>query len=356
MVKDHNLNSSISKAILHFFFGIIILWFLYTVLEVILIFIFAIILALVMNAPVNWLEKRNLKRGLGTLVVFIICLVIIAFIIWLVAPEVSKQIKSLTTSLPSYIDKLKKTFLVITDEYPSVSEQLNQKTVTTNLSSIIGRIGRFSLSFISFIFLALLVISMVVYMVANPKPLIKIYLSLFAPENRNKATNAFAKFSKGIIGWMYSNMVAGSIEAILSGIFLWWMDIPGFLVWASIALFAELIPKIGAYIMALPPILIALTIDPVTAFWVALFYITMNELVGNFVIPKIRASTMNLHPVSSLIVMLALGSAFGIPGALIATPVTAIIKAFYEEFYLNSAEDKFLEKSAEMALLGKTIE
>ena len=66
----------------------------------------------------------------------------------------------------------------------------------------------------------------------------------------------------------------------------------------------------------------------------ALFYLLLNEVVGNFVIPRIRASTMDMHASSVMFMMLAMAAAFGIPGALIATPAAAFVKAYYEEFYL----------------------
>jgi predicted PurR-regulated permease PerM len=44
---------------------------------------------------------------------------------------------------------------------------------------------------------------------------------------------------------------------------------------------------------------------------------------------------MNIHPVSILFIVLAMASAFGFLGALLATPMTAIIKAYYEEFFIS---------------------
>ena len=109
----------------------------------------------------------------------------------------------------------------------------------------------------------------------------------------------------------------------------------GALVWGALALFSELIPKIGFYIMSIPPVLGALSVSPLTALWELIFFLALNEIIGDFVMPKLRSSTMNIHPVSSIFLLLAMGSAFGLTGALMATPLAAIIKAFYEEFYVK---------------------
>jgi len=62
---------------------------------------------------------------------------------------------------------------------------------------------------------------------------------------------------------------------------------------------------------------------------------------------------MNLHPVSTLFVMLAMASAFGLIGALIATPLTAFIKAYYEEFFLSNTSDKSIKEEIDIILEGK---
>ena len=70
------------------------------------------------------------------------------------------------------------------------------------------------------------------------------------------------------------------------------------------------------------------------AIWVALFYLITNELAGNLVAPVVRGSTMEIHPVVILFYTIAMASAFGLVGALIATPLAAFVKAYYDEFYL----------------------
>ncbi len=105
--------------------------------------------------------------------------------------------------------------------------------------------------------------------------------------------------------------------------------------------------------MAIPPTLIALSIDPLTALWVLVFYLSLNEIMFDFVMPRIRASTMDLHPVSTIFVMLTMGSAFGFIGALIATPLTAFIKAFYEEFYLASVPKESIDEQIDIVLHTK---
>jgi putative permease len=74
---------------------------------------------------------------------------------------------------------------------------------------------------------------------------------------------------------------------------------------------------------------------PWTALWVFGFYLVLTEIVGDFLMPKLSATSMNIHPVSIILALLLMGAAFGFVGILLATPAAAFLKAFYEEFYLS---------------------
>jgi predicted PurR-regulated permease PerM len=113
------------------------------------------------------------------------------------------------------------------------------------------------------------------------------------------------------------------------------MRVPGAWVWGVLAFFSQLIPRVGFYLMAIPPTLVALAISPLTALWVAVFFLALDEILGDFIMPRLRSSSMNLHPVTIMFFLLIIGSAFGFVGVLLSTPIAALVKSFYDEFYLT---------------------
>ena len=144
---------------------------------------------------------------------------------------------------------------------------------------------------------------------------------------------------------MRSNLIGGVIHAVLVTVFLNIMGVPGAFVWGALAFMAEFIPRLGFFIKALPPILVALSINGYTATWVTVFYLALDELMADFIMPRVRSNTMKIHPVSILFVVLAMGAAFGFMGILLAAPFTAIIKAYFEVFYVNNfGNDRLMEK------------
>jgi predicted PurR-regulated permease PerM len=275
-----------------------------------------------------------------------------------VVPRILTQITTLVSNLPDYYLALQERLNSLLKDYPELQQKLMAHSDIVNdlpsATNLLTSVSRFSFSVIGGIFFLVVFFSIVAYMLINPAPLIETYLLVFPQDKRPKAANALSTASGMMVGWVWSNLIVGLIEAIAVFIFLSLMGIPGVWVWAGLTLFAELIPKLGFYIMAIPPTLVALSIHPITALWVLIFYVVFDEISGDFLLPRIRAKAMNLHPVSTLFVMLAMASAFGVLGALIATPLTAFIKAYYETFILAETSKANLQKGVDIVLNNKT--
>jgi predicted PurR-regulated permease PerM len=151
-------------------------------------------------------------------------------------------------------------------------------------------------------------------------------------------------------------VILGGIKATASFLFLTYMQVPGAILWSVLALFAALIPRLGFYLMAIPPVVVALSVDPLTALWVGLFYVVLSEILGNFVAPRVQAETMDLHPAYLLLMTLAMAVAFGVVGVLVASPVAGFLKVYFDEFYLaRQPEDARMEERVE-AMMDRDAE
>jgi len=329
------------------------IWFIHEIIDVILLIFFAIVITIVLNAPVTWLQQRKMSRPVASLLVFFGVLALFALVGWMVIPKMVTQVKLLVASLPQYLANLNTRIANWLGNYGGDNGNTSSTFITDQLPPFFNRLGQYSLGIIRNLLMIILFFCLVIYMLINPKPLLEMYLSFFSPAHKEKATTAFSNASVMTIGWMWSNILAGALRATIVWFFLYFMGIPGVWVWAGVTFFAELIPKLGFYIMSVPPILIAFSISPTTALWVAIFYIALDEIIGDFVIPRIRSTTMKIHPVFILVMLLAMTAAFGILGAFIATPLTAFIKAYYEAFYHKKQQPEETDKNIDRMLFRK---
>src|SRR5205823_13721479 len=123
---------------------------------------------------------------------------------------------------------------------------------------------------------------------------------------------------------------------------------PGILTFSVIAGAGELVPTIGPILAGLPPVLMALSIHPMLAVWVVLLFLVIHQIENNLLVPLVMGHTLRIHPVSIAFSILMMSMLFGLLGIVLATPVCAIAKVCWEEFYLKpvDADPADLEEQA----------
>ena len=99
----------------------------------------------------------------------------------------------------------------------------------------------------------------------------------------------------------------------------------------------ELIPYIGPILGAVPPVVVALLTDPITAVWVALLFVGMQQLEGHVVAPQIFGHTLRINPLLVIFALLFGLQLYGIVGALIALPILSILRETF--VYLEPPPD-----------------
>lgn len=320
--------------------AVVLLWFAYKVMTALLLLFFALVVAIALSAPVRWFVRRGMPRKLAAILSFTLFLGAVVLMVALVAPPVAAQTLLLAKELPEFVASFNAQIAYLLERYPELqgiipAGEPGLNGVVASPAELFGGALGVSLSLLAFLALFVVFMSFVLYALLDPTPIVRGYLGSLPAEQRRQGARAFARASRAVVGWTKASLILGIIQSSLVFVFLSWMEVPGAFVWAALAFFSEFIPRIGGYVMAAPPILISLTLGPMTAVWVALFYLASNEILGNVVAPRIRGTTMQLHPVLLLFFTLAFALAFGLLGAVVATPATAFFSAYYGEFYLK---------------------
>lgn len=310
----------------------ILIWFLYLIERILLASLLALILAVALNGPVTWLEKRNVPRAVGTLLSFLVVLAMSALVGWLIIPRLVDEIPALIEQVPDLIDSLVAQVTAVLGDHPEVQQQMMR--VVDWVLGVFDGLWRYTDRLIGALALGLFVVALALYMIVNLRSMLGWYLRSMPPHRRDQATRAFARASGMVIGWVAATVILGGIKAVAVFVFLSLVGIPGAVVWSVLGFFGAFIPRIGFYFTTIPPVVVAFGIDPLLALWTFIYYAAFSELLGNFVAPWIYGETMKLSAVFVLFMTLAMGYAFGVVGVLIATPVAGFIKAYYDEFYL----------------------
>src|SRR4029078_11106835 len=96
--------------------------------------------------------------------------------------------------------------------------------------------------------------------------------------------------------------------------------------------FAELVPYLGPWLGAIPPLIYALVVDPVSAIWGALLFLGIHQIEGHIVVPKAMGSALRLNPLLVIFGLLAGAEIYGLPRIFVALAHLAVMRALWEFF------------------------
>src|SRR5437763_4643858 len=147
----------------------------------------------------------------------------------------------------------------------------------------------------------------------------------------------------------------GVITGLSIGVLLWLIGVQPALMFGVFAFLGEFLPNIGAFLVAIPILLIALSLGA-TKFWLALGVIVLVYQVElNVLVPGVLGKEMRLHPVNILFFTLATATVFGLLGVFLAVPAAALVQIVIDEFYLQAPKPNYdaLDREAAALVEGK---
>jgi predicted PurR-regulated permease PerM len=114
------------------------------------------------------------------------------------------------------------------------------------------------------------------------------------------------------------------------------IGLPNALLLAVAAGVLEAVPMIGPLLGAIPAAVIALSISPGKMVWVIIATLIIQQVENSVLVPRIMRKAVGINPFVSLLSIFAFSSLFGIAGALMAIPMTAIIQLLFDRFVFNT--------------------
>lgn len=329
-----------TKLILLFFGLAVLLYFIAAVSRIILLFILIIVLAMMLTPPVSWLERHRIRRSIGApLVILLVLGALVGLGLWLL-PPVIEQLTAFIVAIPSYWARLQGWATAQLAQYPRVQDMVlsNQQLVNNAIGhaqAVLTQAGQLLVSLLTGFATAVLVLLLTMFVLISPRPLLVGVLAMVSPEQQEAVARATHTVAQQMRLYLLSSLLIGIINAVVVYIGLTFLGVQPALVLAMFALIGEFFPYVGPIAAAIPAVFLALLVSPLTALWVLLLYLVVQQLEASVLSPLIMSRQMKFHPLSVAFAILTLGSLFGILGAFLAIPILATLKAFYEELVLK---------------------
>jgi predicted PurR-regulated permease PerM len=332
-----------------------------TLRHVVFLFLVAALIALLLNPLVRGLGKAWIPRGLAVALVYLAFAAVLALAVLALATVVVNQTRSASHRVDNYftvasghpsetgaahdlahfqhwLDTHRLRRIQVEKQGTKFLNSIGTKDVEKYTTRALNWAEGAGVAAVSLLFSVFLVIVVSIYMLLDMDRLSARVDRRFPPTPTSGSLvgnmeQAVASYVRGQL--MLSLIIGGSVA-----LGLWILGLVGlfpgggkyalaFGAWAAIT---ELIPYIGPWLGAFPAVVYALVQHPISALWVALLFLGIQQLEGHVIVPKVMGHSLRLHPLLVIFGLLAGGEIYGFPGILVALPLLAAGRAAWGFF------------------------
>jgi predicted PurR-regulated permease PerM len=298
----------------------LVLYLVWELASFILLLITALILFATLSPLVDWLAKKMNKR-FAAAVVTIALVAPVAFGLAIIIPVFLHQLDNIAMTLTKIIGGYA--------NLPPIFRNIDITQYTENAGSYLWTSTR---AFTNFVAQIIILIFMVYYLLVDADELNKL-LAFFIPKKSREKANKTLKNLAEISGqYIRGNLLISLICGTFIFLGLWLLGVPGAAALAVFTAITDLLPVIGAAIGAVPAIILALTVSPLTGAITVVLYWVYQEFENHILIPRVYHSALKIIPFLSFVAVIVGTMLFGVAGAFLALPVAASIPAIIAFF------------------------
>jgi len=313
---------------------------------VLLILLGASTVALILNPVVKLLVRRRIPRGLAILLVYLAGIAFVGGIGVLLSNPVSTQVGHLEKDVPHFVNQANR-------DLASLQRWLNargikvqiQRQGQTALQTLGTQIQKRSSDIVSFSqdvltkivttsFDLVLTFVLSIYLLVYGEQIGDLVRRIMPPGDGTPEDDYPLLVQRAVYGYVRGQFLFSLIMGASAAFALWIFGLIGIFPDGSrYAVFfgafyglMEFIPYIGPIIGPLPAILVALFVSPISAVWVTLLFIALQQLEGHFVAPQVFRISLRINPILIILGLLIGWTIYGIAGALLALPIATVIR------------------------------
>jgi predicted PurR-regulated permease PerM len=298
----------------------------------------AAFLAVVLNPAVDFLEHRaKIRRGLSTLIVFIVGFSLFAAMMYAFIRPIVDQSQTFADRFPTYVQdakagkgpagKLVKKYKL--DQWVEDNQDRLQE-FASSAGKIALKNAPKAASFVA-AFVTILVLAFL--MLVEGPDMLRGFSNALSPRHRERVRRVADDCARTITGYMFGNLLISVIAGIATYVALWVADVPFRGVLSLWVAFADLIPLVGATLGAIPTIAVAFLHSVPAGIGIVIFYIVYQQFENHVLQVTIMARTVALNPLLVLVSVLVGVELLGVVGALLAIPAGGIIQVIGRDLW-----------------------
>jgi predicted PurR-regulated permease PerM len=301
----------------------------------------SVFLYYLLRPVIRLMDKRRVNRVAAVLIIylFIALLVTVFFIgVW---PPLRNQIQQFIDNVPSLINGLttqmnevqkSKYFSMFSSDNQQLTSRITEYT-NELLQTISGYLSHF-ISFLSGFFIVVGTVPIVLYyMLKEDGKMSALLVRIIPSRYRRDGKYVTEEIDHALSGFIAGRIISSFLLGVLSFIGYVIIGLPYPLLLAIICAIFNFIPYFGPLLGAIPCVIVAFTESPSMVLWVIIVVFVAQQIEGNLIAPYVYGKTINIHPLTTVILILIAGEISGILGMLLAIPLYMIVKVTIIRIY-----------------------
>jgi predicted PurR-regulated permease PerM len=292
----------------------------------------AIVLAYVLSPAVAVMRRLKLPHWLAVIVVMLLTVILIFFIGMLIYG----QARDLVDNVPSYWEQIEKLHQQLLTENPWLGEiglpaeagDLLDQVEPGQISAASRFFFKLTGGALSFIGSMMLVLLMTLFILIEQRGLTRRLQEAFGSGSVDATSNIIRGVSQQLAGYIQVRAVTTLALAVIFTVGLIIGGVTYAWVWGPLAALLGLIPYVGAFIGAIPPMIMAAieagALLPMV--WVFAFFMAVQFVESNLITPKMLGDHLNISLLAQLLATIFWGWLWGAIGIFLAIPITAALK------------------------------
>lgn len=178
------------------------------------------------------------------------------------------------------------------------------------------------------------------YLAAQPTLYAVGLLRMIPRKARASAAVTLDAISVSLRNWLKGQALGMLFVGVATGLGLWLAGVPAAWAIGLVAGLAEFVPYLGIFVAALPAVVLGFGQGTETGLWTIGILMVVQQLQGNVVMPIVQNHMVDLPPAITIFGIIAAGILFGLPGVLLATPLTIVVLVLVRRLYLDEDKDE----------------
>ncbi len=351
------------KRTFQFLAVVLLVYIFYTLIQrydIIPNILFTIIISLIfsylLNPIVNYMERHNISRGLGIILLYIVIFGIFIAISISFIPRLGRELKEVLVVLPVYFNRiadfvkdlyyryynLESIAPIIENIEGIIFDNINQlqELVLSNMSKLFTSVGNLLNRTISLVLIPILTF----YFLKDKDKLIKRTFLLIPKDKRLEVKELLIEIDKSLSQFVRGRLILAIYVGVATTLVLLLLDINFAIVIGLLTGIADIIPYFGPFLGFVPAVIFAFLDSVTKGIWVAVIFVLIQWIENNVLGPKIIGDTTGLHPTTVLLSLIIAGNMFGVLGMIFVIPVVSILKILFGFFVDKIRKRRLIKK------------